>query len=615
MKISMFNGGLNTRAAKHLLNASQSTVCNNVDFFDGSLKPLKDIKATHWTVGANDNHFTRFKGQWVSGGAGVHFVEYNDALYKSDSTGVIKKSKNGTTFFELGINKPTGELVASTREIEFVLTPNKYNPPLAPGASLEFPSGTLSYIIGYKTTVDKYFKKEITLDTTGVKSITIYKSDIGVDVASFKVYRKYEGVYYLIKESDEYGYVQDTTYNISKNEAYSSFDWISTAAVRSYVYTYYSTSTGFESAPCNVSNEIKVEALYAKVTGFTVPTDPSVDAIKLYRIGGTLTDFFHVVDLAINSIEYNDSKTDIEVLNEEGLLNTYSNIKPPSTLRFLTEYNNSLFACLDTQLWFSEPGVVDTWKSTNWIQFPEHITGLGATANGLLVFSRNKTWIIVGENASSYAKYLLSNDQGCVTHNTIQFTDNVLLWYSLDGICSSNGGAVDVISFPALGKLVLEPITSCVSEKQYYLFHDDGTIVVDFRESMRFYTLGLKVKGASYVSEFDAMYVLIPGSIGIHKYNDGEDLSFVYTTGKLTEGELTNYKTYKIIYVYSTGANNISVWLDGILVIDNLVLVDGLNEVRLPQYQTKGYGLEIQFKGTGVIYEVEYKVEGRQNGI
>ena len=98
MKISMFNGGLNTRAAKHLLNAAQSTVCNNVDFFDGSLKPLKGIKATPWRVGANDKHFTRFNGQWVSGGAGVHFVEYNDALYKSDTAGTIKKSKNGTTF-------------------------------------------------------------------------------------------------------------------------------------------------------------------------------------------------------------------------------------------------------------------------------------------------------------------------------------------------------------------------------------------------------------------------------------------------------------------------------------------------------------------------------------
>ena len=615
MKISMFNGGLNTRAAKHLLNAAQSTICNNVDFFDGSLKPLKGIKATPWMVGANDNHFSRFNGQWVSGGAGVHFVEYNDAIYKSDTAGTIKKSKNGTTFFELGINKPVGELVASTREIDFTLTPNAYVPPLGVGVAPEFDVATLSYIIGYKTTADKYFKKEITLTTTGVKSITIYKSDIGVDVASFKVYRKYDGIYYLIKESDEYGYVQDTKYNISKNEAYSSFDWNSTASVISYVYTYYSTSTGFESAPCNVSNEIKVEALYAKVTGFTVPTDPSVDAIKLYRMGGTLTDFFHVVDLAINSTEYNDSKTDTEVLNEEGLLSTYSNIKPPSTLRFITEYNNSLFACLDTQLWFSEPGIVDTWKSTNWIQFPEHITGLGATANGLLVFSRNKTWIIVGEDANSYSKYLLSNDQGCVTHNTIQFTDNVLLWYSLDGICSSNGGAVDVISFPALGKLVIEPVASCVSEKQYYLFHNDGTIVVDFRESMRFYTLDLKVKGASYISEFDAMYVLIPSSIGIHKYNDGEDLSFKYRTGKLTEGELTNYKTYKVIYVYSKGSNTITISLDDVVVINEVALIDGLNEILLPQYQTKGYGIELEFSGTGTIYEVEYKVEGRQNGI
>ena len=607
MKISMFNGGLNTRAAKHLLNAAQSTICNNVDFFDGSLKPLKSVKATPWMVGANDKHFTRFNGQWISGGAGVHFVEYNDALYKSDTAGTISKSTNGTTFFELGINKPVGELVASTRAIEFTLTPNA-------GVATEFPSGELYYIIGYKTTADKYFKKEITLTTTGVKSIDIYKADIGTDVATFKVYRKYEGTYYLVKESDEYGYVQDIKYDISKNDAYSSFDWTSTAAVRSYVYTYYSTATGFESAPCNVSNEIKVEALYAKVTGFAVPTDPSVDAIKLYRMGGTLTDFFHVVDLAINSTEYNDSKTDIEVLNEEGLLNTYSNIKPPSTLRFITEYNNSLFACLDTQLWFSEPGTVDTWKSTNWIQFPEHITGLGATANGLLVFSRNKTWIIVGEDANSYSKYLLSNDQGCVTHNTIQFTDNVLLWYSLDGICSSNGGAIDVISFTALGKLVIEPTASCVLEKQYYLFHDEGTIVVDFRESMRFYTLDLVVKGASYISEFDAMYVLIPGSIGIHKYNDGEYLSFVYKTGKLTEGELTNYKTYKVIYVYSKGANSITISLDDEVVVDKVGLIDGLNEILLPQYKTKGYSIEIEFSGTGTIYEVEYKVEGRRNG-
>lgn len=614
MKISMFNGGLNTRAAKHLLNAAQSTICNNVDFFDGSLKPLKNIKATPWMVGANDKHFTRFKGQWIKGGAGVHFVEYNDALYKSDTAGTISKSTNGTTFFELGINKPAGELVASTRAIDFTLTPNAYVPPLGAGVATEFPSGELYYIIGYKTTADKYFKKEITLTTTGVKSIDIYKADIGVDVATFKVYRKYEGTYYLVKESDELGYVHDIKYDVSKNDAYSSFDWISTAAVRSYVYTYYSTATGFESAPCNVSNEIKVEALYAKVTGFAVPTDPSVDAIKLYRMGGTLTDFFHVVDLAINSTEYNDSKTDTEVLNEEGLLNTYSNIKPPSTLRFITEYNNCLFACLDTQLWFSEPGTVDVWKSTNWIQFPEHITGLGATSNGLLVFSRNKTWIIVGEDSSTFARYLLSNDQGCVTHNTIQFTDNVLLWYSLDGICSSNGGAIDVISFTALGKLVIEPTASCVLEKQYYLFHDEGTIVVDFRESMRFYTLDLVVKGASYISEFDAMYVLIPNSIGIHKYNDGTDLSFKYKTGKLTEGELTNYKTYKVIYVYSKGANSITISLDDEVVVDKVGLIDGLNEILLPQYKTKGYSIEIEFSGTGTIYEVEYKVEGRRNG-
>lgn len=56
-----------------------------------------------------------------------------------------------------------------------------------------------------------------------------------------------------------------------------------------YAYSYYSSTTGFESPLSPTSAVFTVTAKYAVVTGVTYSSDPQVDKIRLYRKGGTLS--------------------------------------------------------------------------------------------------------------------------------------------------------------------------------------------------------------------------------------------------------------------------------------------------------------------------------------
>ena len=276
-------------------------------------------------------------------------------------------------------------------------------------------------------------------------------------------------------------------------------------------------------------------------------------------------------------------------------------------------YNAILFGSIDSTIYFSNTGVIDNWSAINFIEMPEHITGFGVTQNGLLIFSRNKTWILVGDSLNTFTLQLLNGNQGCISHYTINYVENNLLWQSLDGICTSLGGNIELLSWKALGKITYNPISSAVYDNQYYLFHTTGTLVIDFREGVRFYTTSLIVRGSYYSSKYDELYVLKPTNTVLYKYGKGNTLTYAYKTGYLAEGKISNYKTYKDFYLYTTGANTLKIYLDGSLILTKS-LVDGFNNIKLPQGTTRGYYIELEFTGTGAILEVDYAVEGRQNG-
>lgn len=606
MNLKDFSMGLSRRIAPNLINVNESTICTNIDLTAGSLRPLKGLKPTTNTSPIDKSAFTVFKGSFIRDIQGTSFVEFNDALYISNGTGTIKKTTDGINLYDLGIIGPVSPLITSS---EFTFTYTLENK--SDGDTSDIPNRTLEYLIQYVTDAGSISYKEEKFVYTGTKGIKFTLPNFD-NLKSVSLYRKFETRYRLIGETLEELVLTDAVYDIGTKVSATPYE--QKLGKRNYVYTYYSTVSGFESSPSEASLELGVDVNDVEITGFVQTLDPTVDTIKIYRIGGTLVNYYLVESIALSSLAYTDNKSDLDILAVGEILSTTGFIKPPDGINFLTEFNSAIFASKDSTLYFSNPGLVDQWTGFNFIAFPEEITGLGSTQNGLLVFARNKTWIITGESINTYSKQLLNGSQGCISHSTVAYVSNNLLWQSLDGICLSMGGNIELISWPKLGRLSFNPITAEVFDNQYFLFHETGTLIIDFRSGVRFLELDLLARGAYYSSRFDRLYILVPDDIGIYEFGEGEQLEYIYKTGWLTEGKLTNIKSYKKVYIYCIGTAEVKLFTNGTLA-NTLPLKSGFNEVTFPQIKSKAYYIELEFSGTGEIFEVEFSLEGRQNGI
>ncbi|HNQ20411.1 MAG TPA: hypothetical protein PKI46_05050, partial [Bacteroidales bacterium] len=403
MIMSDFTGGLSTRLSPNLIQLNESTICENVDISSGSLKPLKGLKATSKTIPVNTPVFTEYKGIYLSSNSGTSYVEFNDALYIANAIDTVKKTTDGINIYSVGLSNPTVALTTTTSfSVDFSLSN------ITVGDNITFGNVLYEYLVQYKTNAGSIRYEEIQFNYTGTKGIQLNISDTS-ELEYVELYRKYDTKYRLVGSTKSESIIKDVVLDIKSKPATAPYEEL--LGTRQYVYTNYSSITGFESSPSPVSEDLEVDINNVVISGFITPTDSTVDTIKLYRVGGTLTSFYLVENLSTNVVTYTDTKTDLEVLDGT-LLTTTGFRQPPVGLKFLTEFNGALFGSVDSTLWFSNPGTVDQWVETNWITFPEHITGLGVTQNGLLVFSRNKTWILVGDSLATYSKYLLNGNQG-----------------------------------------------------------------------------------------------------------------------------------------------------------------------------------------------------------
>lgn len=375
----------------------------------------------------------------------------------------------------------------------------------------------------------------------------------------------------------------------------------------SYCYTY-TTSEGVESRPSEVyAFPILLAPTYVEVTA---SSDPQVTGINIYRLGGALTQYSLIAKLPNETQTFSDTLGDSEI--DGAVLTSYNNLPAPDMLRYLTLYNTMLFGSIDDKLYYTDVASPFVWSGFNFIDCDDTITGIGGTPNGLLVFTKHSTYIVTGTSPDTFSKYLLSSGVGCVLHKSIQSLQNTLLWLSEDSICTSNGGSIQILSRDKLDVIDFStPRCSAVLNDVYYLSHNNGTLIADFRfglvfrESDKVY-YGLAVKDNSlYGVEVDDTFVEV---------NKGDKpLSITYTSPKFSDGSISTIKTYKDIYFHSTGDLSVKVYIDDTLV-GSKSLAKGFDEIKVSSNNTRGYSIQFEVSGTGTLNEIEYKVESRQNG-
>lgn len=377
-----------------------------------------------------------------------------------------------------------------------------------------------------------------------------------------------------------------------------------------YTYTYYNSSDGTESAPSPISDLIVGSDGPISISFDAPSLDPQVDKIRLYRLGGAVTQYSLLIELPNAPVDYIDTTLDIDLAGST-TLETIGYDPAPTGLKYLVESYAMLFGAVGDKLYYSNIALPNVWPATNFLDFDDDITGIGAIQNGLLVFTKLKTYIVTGNSPETFSKYLLDSSQGCLSHYTIQFVKGTLLWLSEDGICTSSGGLVEVVTQNKLGKIALTGVQNAqVHDGVYYLLHSTGMLVLDFRYNV---IVRKAVCNASWIGKyFDKLFLQYADNL-YESCSSETPLEYHYKSGVLTEGQYTNYKIFKDFYIKYNGDINLKLYIDGTKVNDVNLTGNKCYNLKAVSH-AKGYGLEIEIQGTGEVSEIQYTALGRQNG-
>lgn len=624
MKLQLFDGGENSRVRPQYIGINQGQVYENLDYKVGSLTPISMPRNTGETMSRWSYYFIA-ANKWVESEERRDYVEYEETLYWTNRTSAPQKLSKSGQQNNLGISPPDKIVSATLTKYPESINDVSIEPKTeATGLPME----TQYYLLinedanGYsaafhflvdqydrvttisKETTDPEIRSKInTSDSDNTNKRQVKVSDIkGITEGSvgYKLFRQYSNEFYLVGAftSD----ITDSVEDISANEKLDRTKFGALKGVFTYVMTYYNSSDGAESAASPVSPEFDLsEGGYITLNDLSVSTDVQVTNRRLYRVGGTLAQFALVAELNNSTSTFIDNIKDTGIIGT--LLSSENSYPAPVGLSFLRQAYAMLFGAVGSVLRFTPIGNPNSWPESYFLQFAEPITGIVPVANGILVFSTYRTYIVVGTGPDSLAQYTLSGDQGCIDYYSVQQVGTEAVWASTDGICASSGNRPTVITKERLGKIILSPLDSVVYDEAYYLLETDGRILC--------YDNGTIVR-----YKFDVMSLELANDrvygwrAGVRQelFTGSDKAYFKFKSARFTEGQVTDNKTYKNIFLYCKGHVIINILINDVLVQTKELNSEDSFQLSVPQELQRGFFIQFELEGTGEVLELNYTV-------
>jgi hypothetical protein len=210
---------------------------------------------------------------------------------------------------------------------------------------------------------------------------------------------------------------------------------------------------------------------------------------------------------------------------------------------------------------------------------------------------------------------LITDEHGCIEHNTIKTIKNKLIWVSSDGLCLLSGNTIEVITKDKLNKVIFSPVAATVYNEQYMLVVADGSI---FIMDLRFNALSFKYYKYANALVYNLgkfnnrLYGVINDVLAT--IDEGSFISLSYRSPSFTEDDATVVKLYNNIYIRSNGVFTFDCYIDDVKVCTNELSGDKIFDIKVPQEKQRGSSISFAIQGVGVVKEIEYKTVGRNNG-
>lgn len=623
-KIRLFNGGLRTAQADHLLAEHESRSLVNADHITGILKPVPD-RLLGVSGAQRYGHFFTVNSTWYWSATPKDYVEFQERLYIGNRSGVSTKIVGGTEY-NMGIQQPTTvPTVVISDEVPEQNQITRLDLVASTDAAADIPADiTIKYkVVNISATSRKYVSESVfSLRVTSAlaeghadydhNKIAVTCTDTNIDT-TIAIFRFFDNYWRKVYEGAGGGTptFSDATYDISANDDDTNYQATGLNGTYQYALTFYNSTDGTESAPV-LSTEYEADWGIATVSNLEIATDPQVTHRKLYRIGGASTAFTLVTTLDNIVVSYVDSFKDDEL--EGSLMESEQNFPPPATgMKYMMESYAMLFAADGDKLRFTPIGQPDYWPQTYYLDFPRPITGLAKTPIGVLVFNEYETWLVTGTGPLSLAQQLLTGSQGCINGDTVVNIEGSALWFSTDGVCMSNGGTVGVITRDKMGKYSLDStVNAVVYDDRYHLLllNQGTTLVLDLaRNVIKQMNYGI----SSLFVANDTLYGYDAGYLYELEADPDNLMLMQYISPRYIGRGFNTVKTYKNFYIFSEGQINIQIFIDSILVqTAELPQTKWNHQVKIPTENTRGYGIQFSIVGTGTVYEVSWE-EGNAN--
>jgi hypothetical protein len=215
------------------------------------------------------------------------------------------------------------------------------------------------------------------------------------------------------------------------------------------VYTTYNPDTQVESNPSPLSLPVTIAANTAiDWTSLLVGLEGQVGARRLYRTAlNQRAPLFRVATLLDNT---STSYLGENVLTADfGPAASYRNGIPPQNIELLEIFAERLWVSDGDAVYPSELGNVESFYGLNKIQVSpddgHKITGLLNWPIGeqsrLAIAKTNSMWYIKGTDIATFELKSLSQKYGCISQESMQVAEGVLIWFEGSNFFISEGGA------------------------------------------------------------------------------------------------------------------------------------------------------------------------------
>lgn len=369
----------------------------------------------------------------------------------------------------------------------------------------------------------------------------------------------------------------------------------------------YVNANGWEGAPGSLTDyevSVTLSNQFAKVTP-QGELPAGVAYIKVYRTQDHGADFYCVGEIHSPATYLVDKVADTEVVYMEPLT-SQDNYPPPDRGKYLTESGGVFFLAVGDRLYFSAQGNPHAWPTLNFIGIDNTISGITPEFQGVLVFTANNTFRVVGAaDAETVTKTLIPGNQGCVNYRSIAHVSNAPIWLSNDGICLWDGNGISLVSQQTIQTTGLQVKYAVSANDCYYLFLTNGAIVFDRRNGDVFHKLSFSCEYAWYDADADRMYLQRTNELLL--FAAGLPGRFVYRTPHIGGSEMLT-KTYREMLIAGAGAASVRASLDGAELFTVDIPAVGRSRIKFP-HSSVGRAMQVEIQGLGRLDELAVTYE------